>query len=131
MTTAQTQSRSKFFKNHDFPSPFDGARLGGGYHHQDALEETRKIRYSVQGAAISEQLFDPKDPELGSDTSPPYGSYDIIHETRGNYESIYDTQVIRGIRYIMHFGGLNVVVSFGNYLFLYIIKLIFDKFNVC
>ncbi|XP_058807672.1 uncharacterized protein LOC131673590 [Phymastichus coffea] len=47
-----------------------------------------RIRYSVQGAVLSDSLFDEDDD--GGDTSPPYGSYDIVqHEAARDLDSIF------------------------------------------
>ena len=61
---------------------------------QEALEATRKIRYNVQGAALTDQLFDDKeDINNANNESPPYGSYDIVHERNRNFDSMYSNQV--------------------------------------
>ncbi|XP_011503197.1 PREDICTED: uncharacterized protein LOC105366444 [Ceratosolen solmsi marchali] len=59
---------------------------------ENSLDETKKIRYSVQGAALSEQMFDSEDVHLSNDTSQPYGSYNIVRDTNNSYASIYGVQ---------------------------------------
>ncbi|XP_014221761.1 uncharacterized protein LOC106649010 [Trichogramma pretiosum] len=74
-------SPAMIFNNH---SPF----------HSGALREpTCNIRYSVQGTALCEGLFDEKgDPDGANEDSPPYGSYDIVHQGKTNYDSLYSAQ---------------------------------------